>query len=109
MNALSVQALTIARRDGTRVLDAVSLDVRTGQATGLIGESGSGKTTLGMALLGLVNEGLAVLGGAIEIAGQRLSANDPGAWRTGNGVSRPAVVIRAGGAARHAGEAIAAR
>ncbi|GAB3849000.1 ATP-binding cassette domain-containing protein [Nesterenkonia populi] len=40
-------------RQKIRVLDDVSIDVRSGETVGLVGESGSGKTTLGRAVLGL--------------------------------------------------------
>ena len=39
---------------GARVLDGVSVEVRSGEIVTLIGPNGSGKTTLVRALLGLV-------------------------------------------------------
>ncbi|MEV0720228.1 ATP-binding cassette domain-containing protein, partial [Asanoa sp. NPDC050611] len=41
----------------TPVLDDVSLAVRPGRTTGVIGESGSGKSMLAMAIIGLLPEG----------------------------------------------------
>lgn len=56
---LSVTNLAVKlRSDGgqeTRVLDGVSLSVRSGKTTALVGESGSGKTITSLAILGLLN------------------------------------------------------
>ncbi|GAA0353818.1 ABC transporter ATP-binding protein [Actinoallomurus spadix] len=42
------------RRETTRAVDAVSLDVRRGETLGVVGESGSGKTTLVRMMVGLL-------------------------------------------------------
>jgi ABC-type polar amino acid transport system ATPase subunit len=52
----------------TRVLDDVTLDLKRGEATVLIGASGSGKTTLLRTIIGLVEAD----GGSIDIDGQRV-------------------------------------
>ncbi|MFX1673108.1 ABC transporter ATP-binding protein [Paraburkholderia sp. A2WS-5] len=53
-----------------RVLDDVSLELRTGETLGLVGESGSGKTTLAKLLLGLQ---AADPGGTLELDAQPLA------------------------------------
>ena len=51
------------------VLKGVSLDVASGEATGIVGPSGSGKSTLLMVLAGLES----VDSGTVRIAGELLN------------------------------------
>ena len=61
------------RPPGTlRALDGVSLEVREGQALGLVGESGAGKSTLALAIPGLLAGGQAHVQGRIELEGRDL-------------------------------------
>jgi ABC-type lipoprotein export system ATPase subunit len=62
-------------RAARRVLDDVSLDVDASEVVAVLGRSGSGKSTL-LHLLGALDRPDA---GEIELAGQRLSAQRPGA------------------------------
>ena len=48
--------------EGRAIVDGVSLRLRPGRVTALIGASGSGKTTTGLALLGEYPEGARVTG-----------------------------------------------
>jgi len=67
-------------------VNAVNLELRTGETVGIVGESGSGKTTLGMALLGLQS----VSAGHVEVDGQSLAGADRNTLR---GVRRRVQVV----------------
>ena len=71
---LDVRDLTIARADGTVLVDHVSLHVPAGQVTALVGESGSGKTLTALAVMGLLPSGLQQVAGQLIVAGTELSA-----------------------------------
>lgn len=62
---LDVRRLSVRTRRGQPILDEVSLELRAGQITALVGETGSGKTTLLNGLLGLLPAGLQVGGGEV--------------------------------------------
>ncbi|MEP9416537.1 ATP-binding cassette domain-containing protein [Gordonia sp. VNQ95] len=62
-----------------RVLDEVSIELRHGEITALIGESGCGKSMLASALVGLLPPGSAVTG-TVRVGDQVLSVRDP-RWR----------------------------
>ncbi|MFI7099811.1 ABC transporter ATP-binding protein [Streptomyces sp. NPDC050161] len=60
--AACVEGLRIEVPGGRRLVDGVSLTVRAGAVTALVGASGSGKTTTGLALLGAYPDGAEVEG-----------------------------------------------
>lgn len=63
-------SLTLPSRAGpVEILRGVDLDVRQGEALGLVGPSGSGKTTLLMVIAGLES----VSAGAVTVAGERIT------------------------------------
>jgi microcin C transport system ATP-binding protein len=63
------------------VLKKVQFELRQGQTIGVIGESGSGKTTLGMAILGLLGDSAAQVGGMVNVLGNDWQALDSSARR----------------------------
>lgn len=67
----SLKAVTVSRSfSGLRALDAVDLEVATGQIVGLIGPNGSGKTTLLNVISGVLRPTAGrVLVGAVDISG----------------------------------------
>jgi putative ABC transport system ATP-binding protein len=65
---LFVSNLSLAEDDRSRVVDAVSFNLRLDQHTAVIGQSGSGKSELGLLLARLVRP----TGGRITIAGHSL-------------------------------------
>lgn len=71
------------RRAEVRAVDGVSLDLREGEALGLVGESGCGKTTLAKTILGLLPE----KSGTLRLDGQLVSGLKPEAAR----LARPSI------------------
>lgn len=71
---LDIHSLSIvARAGGPPILQKVSLDLKPGEAIGIIGRSGSGKTTLARAIVGLVRP----TAGDIRLAGATLDQYSP--------------------------------
>jgi ABC-type Mn2+/Zn2+ transport system ATPase subunit len=58
-------------RDGVRVLEDISFELRAGRFLGVVGPNGAGKTTLMRALLGLVP----IASGRIEVLGRPVGAS----------------------------------
>jgi ATP-binding cassette subfamily C protein len=77
---ISVERVSFAYEDKT-ILDQVSLEVRPGEITTVIGPSGAGKTTLADLLIGLRRAG----SGRIVIGGLDLRDIDLDAWRSAVG------------------------
>jgi peptide/nickel transport system ATP-binding protein len=72
---LDIDGLRVAL-DGRPVLRGFSLQVRSGEIAGLVGESGAGKTMAGRAVLGLLPDAARVLSGAIRFDGTDLLSLD---------------------------------
>jgi peptide/nickel transport system ATP-binding protein len=69
---LSVADLTVTVGDRF-ILNDVSVDVKAGEALGIIGESGSGKSTLALAIMNYLAPSLRVAKGSIRFDGQELT------------------------------------
>jgi peptide/nickel transport system ATP-binding protein len=77
--ALSLRDLRVwygTEGDPVRAVDGVSLEIRSGETLGLVGESGCGKSTLGRGILGLLPEAAAVAG-EVVFRGRNLVGLDP--------------------------------
>ncbi len=70
MTFVSIRDLRVAF-DGVQVLHGVDLDIRQGEAVGLVGESGCGKSVTWLAALGLL-PGKAKVSGSVRLDGQEL-------------------------------------
>ena len=76
--AVSLERVTFSWPDRPApVLDAIDLDVRSGEVVLLAGQSGSGKSTLLALVLGLENPSA----GVVRVDGHDLAEIEPGAWR----------------------------
>jgi peptide/nickel transport system ATP-binding protein len=81
--ALSLRDLRVwygTEGDPVRAVDGVSLEIRSGETLGLVGESGCGKSTLGRGILGLLPEAAAVAG-EVVFRGRNLVGLDAGELR----------------------------
>ena len=75
MAVLEIENLDVRYRSGTaeaQAVKGVTLNVRSNECLGLIGESGCGKSTIAKAVMGLLPGTAYVAGGSIRFAGQEL-------------------------------------
>ena len=80
--------ITVNLSEGQRyTVTDVSLELRAGEVTCLIGESGSGKSLTARALLGLLPTGLRCDAACLEFAGRDLRACTPREWASLRGAS----------------------
>lgn len=64
----SIKNLEVTIAGGRRIVDDVSLQIRSGEILGVVGQSGSGKTTVAMSLLGYARHGAHITAGSITVA-----------------------------------------
>lgn len=70
---LDIQGLTLSIGAGQDLLTDISLQVRRGEALGLIGESGAGKSMIGRAIAGVQPEGFVLTSRSMIFSGRELS------------------------------------
>ncbi|MGC8522751.1 MAG: ABC transporter ATP-binding protein [Acidibrevibacterium sp.] len=74
---LEIDNLSVALKNGPRLLRSVSLRVERGEVRGLVGESGAGKSMIGKAVLGILPRAAEVVEGRILLAGVDLLSLPP--------------------------------
>jgi ABC-type glutathione transport system ATPase component len=72
MTLLSVEGLSIDAPGGRALVRDVAVEVDPGEIVGIVGESGSGKTMTVLSLLGLLPDGVRVVGGEASLDGKPL-------------------------------------
>jgi len=75
-NLLTIRDLKIeGLSDGkwSEIVHGISLDVKSGEVVGLIGESGAGKSTIGLAAMGYTRDGCRISGGSVNFDGKELT------------------------------------
>src|SRR5512146_2491209 len=69
--AVRITRLSYSYPDGTRALESVDLDIRTGEKVALVGPSGAGKSTLLLQLNGILRGT-----GLVRVMGQSIAEGD---------------------------------
>lgn len=93
MTLLNIYNLTVHRTvDDEAIIKGVNLSVSAGEVVGIVGESGSGKSVTGLALLGLLPNGLTSQG-SITLNGEELLTRTQKEWECIRG-NRIAMVLQ---------------
>lgn len=98
---LSAERLVVGRAPGSPAAGPLDLDVRAGEALGIVGPNGVGKSTLGLTLAGLlpaqggiVRAADDVAAGAALVRGRRRERADPAAWSSTALLTRIGTVLQ---------------
>lgn len=78
---LDIADLSVALRQGGRLLRSVSLQVHPGEVHALVGESGAGKSMIARTVFGILPHAVEVIEGGVTLAGESLTAMPEGARR----------------------------
>lgn len=109
---LRAEGVTVLRRGGAPIVDAIDLEVREGELLALLGVNGSGKSTLIRALAGLIDpdEGTLSLADGSAVGARRHAAylpqlSRPLAWR--DAIGNAALPLEAAGVPRRTARRVA--
>jgi peptide/nickel transport system ATP-binding protein len=72
MSLLKVENLATQLRNGARIVDGISFDIKAGETFALLGESGCGKSMTALSLLRLLPDGVVHAGGTAQLDGVEL-------------------------------------
>lgn len=89
---LRAEGLTVSRQRGIAVAGPVDLEVRGGEALGVVGANGAGKSTLGLTLAGLIRAESGRVSASPALAGTESS--DPIRWSSRALLTRIATVMQ---------------
>ena len=70
---LDIAGLSVALRQGGRLLRSASLAVQPGEVHALVGESGAGKSMIARAVFGILPKAVDIVEGEVTLAGQDLA------------------------------------
>ncbi|WP_119387783.1 ABC transporter ATP-binding protein [Taklimakanibacter lacteus] len=79
---LDIEGLSVALREGARLLRRVSIKVNPGEVHALVGESGAGKSMIARAVFGILPNSIEILEGRVALAGEDLNAMSQGPRRS---------------------------
>src|ERR1044071_7623935 len=71
---LDIADLSVALKQGGRLLRSVSLAVQPGEVHALVGESGAGKSMIARTVFGILPSAVEIVQGKVKLADQALAA-----------------------------------
>jgi len=94
---LHARDLVVSRRRGVAVAGPFTLDVRAGEAVGIVGPNGAGKSTLGLTLAGLIRAESGRVEASVALAsesGASAEKRDPISWSSRALLTRIGTVLQ---------------